>query len=355
MPHLRLAHEAAQQRFAADAPQAVAPLNPDVRHPRVFSALNAASFDDRDFKEDSVRELVIAPMLTKLGYQPRGEVRVIRSKTLKHPFIRVGTRNHPVNIIPDYTLLLRDKPAFVLDAKGPNEDVLDREHVQQAYSYSIHPEIKAKEFALCNGRQLAIYSTEQSEPLLVLRFEEFESRWSDIEKYLAPRFLAEPALRNFAPDFGFKLKRLGIDSRIALVMMGTRLNLFGRVSDDLITASANTNFADEEHCASFDFPPSLLPAIVSGLPEPLREQFTNALRRSPFQASAGLAIELDLTARLGEETQGQSEVFIPLLIEEVHESRFNPAPVEGDPNDTPAHVFKLRDAFRIRGAEEKDA
>jgi hypothetical protein len=80
----------------------------------------------------------------------------------------------------------------------------------------------------------------------------------------------------------------------------------------------------------------------------LAEQFCDALNRSPFMAAAGLVIELDLVARLGPQTQGQSESFMPLIIEEIHASRFNPEPVAGDPNDIPPHVFKLRDAFVIR-------
>jgi hypothetical protein len=318
----------------------------------MFSNLQKSSFDDPDFKEDSVRELVIVPMLLRLGYMPHGEARVMRSKTLKQPFIRVGTRNHPVTIIPDYTLLVKNKAALVLDAKGPGEGVIDPMHVQQAYSYAVHPEIRCREFALCNGRELAIYSTEKAEPLLYLKFEEFESRWGDIERFLSPAYLAEPARRDFKPDFGFKLHRLGLAHDAALVMIGTRLNLFGRVNDELFTASTNCDFAGEDHCVSFDFPPSMLQEIVAGLPEPLAEQFCDALKRSPFMAAAGLVIELDLVACLGPETQGQSESFIPLIIEEINASRFNPDPVAGDPNDIPPHVFKLRDAFVIRKGGE---
>jgi hypothetical protein len=301
-----------------------------------------------------VRELVIVPILSRLGYLPNGDRRVIRSKALKHPFIRVGTRNHPVTVIPDYTLVLNDRSAFVLDAKSPKEGVLDPQHVQQAYSYAIHPEIKCKEFGLCNGREFAAFDIDRNEPLIALKFEEFESRWEDIERYLSPRFLAQPALREFKPDFGFKLHKLGIRPETALVMLETRLNLFGRVSDELITASANCEFAGEEHCVSYDFQPQMLGAIVAGLPKPLREMFCGALGRSPFQAAAGLVIEVDLTAKLGEETQGQDERFIPLTIEKIHESRFNPTEVPGDPDDVPPHVFRLRDAFRIRKPGEDD-
>jgi hypothetical protein len=96
----------------------------------------------------------------------------------------------------------------------------------------------------------------------------------------------------------------------------------------------------------------MLEKIVSGLPEPLTGQFYDALSRAPYQAAAGLVIELDLVAQLGEETQGQSETFVPLLIKDVSESRFNPGEVPNDPNDIPPHVFMLRDAFVIKDRKE---
>ena len=314
----------------------------------MFPGIQPIIFSDPEFKEDSVRELVIAPILARLGYLPSGRVKVTRSKSLKHPFIRVGTRNHPVTTIPDYTFYVDDKPRFVLDAKSPIEEVLAEDHLQQAYSYAIHPEIRCGEFGLCNGRELAIFDTNHATPLLHLKFEEFESRWLEIEKHLGAKYLAEPFLRQFKPDFGHALKRMGIGQDTELVMLDTRLNLFGRVNDQLMTASANCAFGGEWHCVSFDFPTSLLKSIVSGLPPPLGERFCEALSRAPFQAAAGLAIELDLSAKLGDETQGQSETFIPLIIKEILASRFSPDEVPNDPNDIPPDVFKLRDAFVVK-------
>jgi len=319
----------------------------------MFSKITAEVFDDPEFKEDSVREVVIAPILAKLGYSPTGSTRVIRSKTLKHPYIRAGTRNYPVTMVPDYTLLCNDKPAFVLDAKGPKENIFKEEHIQQVYSYAIHPEVKCSEFGLCNGKQLAVFHVDQAAPILVLDFAEFENRWSDIDKLLSPKYLMNPALRKFAPDFGFKLKRLGTNEDTDLVMLGVRLNMFGRVTDDLLTASANCDFGDVPHCVSYDFPRQMLGEIVAGLPEPLGEMFCDALNRAPFQAAAGLVIELDLTANLGEETQGRFETFIPLIIQKIHEARFNPSLVPKDPNDIPENVFQLRKMFTIKGDAEQ--
>ena len=160
----------------------------------MFTGFDKALFRNPEFKEDSVREVIIAPMLTRLGYFPAGIDRVIRSKSLAHPFIYVGTRKHPVTIIPDYTLLRNETPLFVLDAKHPSEDILSRDNVQQAYSYAIHPEIKARSFGLCNGRKLAVFSVDNNKPQLVVEFDEYVARWEEIASYMAPRHLANPTL-----------------------------------------------------------------------------------------------------------------------------------------------------------------
>ena len=309
-------------------------------------------FDDPEIKEDAVRELVIVPILNRLGYPPTGSIRVTRSKTLRHPFIRVGRQKHRVTTIPDYTLYVSDKPCFVLDAKAPKESVVSEEHVQQAYSYAVHPEVRCDEFGLCNGRELSIFSTSQVEPLLHLKFEDFEEHWESIEKLLGPRYLAKPSLRDFAPDFGTALKRMGIPADTELILMETRLHTFGRVSDELFTASANCDVGFGIHCVSFDFPPQMLGEIVACLPQQLAQQFCDALSRAPFQAAAALVIELDLVAELGEETDGQNETFIPLVIKQVLASRFNPIVVQEAPTDIPPHVFNLRDAFVIRDTRE---
>ena len=85
----------------------------------MFGNFDPALFDDPQFKEDSVREVIIAPMLARLGYYPSGTARVIRSRALIHPFIYAGTRKQPVTMVPDYTLLYQDRSILILDANAP--------------------------------------------------------------------------------------------------------------------------------------------------------------------------------------------------------------------------------------------
>lgn len=313
----------------------------------MFQNFDPQLFSDPHFKEDSVREVILLPILSRLGYQPTGKQTVVRSKTLVQPFIYAGTRRHPVTIIPDYTLHFEGRPVLVLDAKSPVESVTSPANVQQAYSYAIHPEVRTNHFALCNGRRLAVYNVEAPTPLLDLPFEEFESRWDDIEKHLAPKYLLKPGLRNFKPDFGSKISRLGMSTNAELIMLGVRLGMFARLSDTGYTATVNTEFAGQPHFVSFDFTPEQLPKITAGLPAELAQRFLEALSRAPFQAGADLVIEVDLRTHLGELIEGEHERFVPLIVDEVLGSRFNPAPPTSEPTDIPPHIFRLSKAFKL--------
>jgi Type I restriction enzyme R protein N terminus (HSDR_N) len=322
----------------------------------MFEGFDTKLFESPDFKEDSVREEIIVPILRRLGYSASGEHSIVRSKSLVHPYVFIGTTKHPVSVVPDYTLLHLGKPILILDAKRPTVDVLDKASVQQAYSYAIHPEIKCRHFALCNGRQLAVFDVEEVKPVLVLPFAEFNSRWEEIERHVSPRYLLEPRLRRFAPDLGKKFLMLGMRKETEITMLSVRFGIVAKVSEQLYTLSAVCDFGGEDHFVSLDFSPEHLPSILSSLPDSLRSEFVGALSSSPFQASADLHIEIDVLTYLGEETQGVSEKFIPLVIHQVFGSRFLPVliPEPAEPPDFPDHVFRLKKAFKVKrgGAED---
>ncbi|MEO5913566.1 MAG: hypothetical protein ABIS50_05000 [Luteolibacter sp.] len=335
------------KQFTSKLPS-TSPAEALLRSPKdMFGHLTLDFIKSPDFKEDSVRELVILPILNRLGYSAMGEAGVKRSKTLQHPFIRVGTTNHPVNIIPDYTLCYKEKPIFILDAKSPSQDVLDPKHLQQAYSYAIHPEVKTREFGLCNGSHLAVFSIDSSTPLLHLGFQDFEEKWQEIEKALLPDNLLNPVLRQYQPDFGMKIARLGVPRSSSIHLPGVRLNTFAKLDEENYMVATACDFLDEPHMVSFDFPAEMLESLLEGLPEQLRDEFSAALRKFPFQACAGLHLEVDLKTRLGDLQICEMEQFIPLIIEEVSGSRFVPIVENGEPEGIPPHVYQLHKHFKI--------
>jgi DNA modification methylase len=137
-----------------------------------------------DFKEDSVREVIILPILKQLGYEQQS---IVRSKALEHPFYKIGSKKRKVTLVPDYLLKVGENYAWVLDAKAPNQRVDDYDNVEQVYSYASHPEIRSTYFALCNGLQFAVYRREYTgTPVLFFSLDEIEHHWEDLTRFLSP-------------------------------------------------------------------------------------------------------------------------------------------------------------------------
>ncbi len=144
------------------------------------------------FKEDSVREELVKPLLTALGYSANKPNQIRRSVTLKDPYLKTGSSKRKLTYFPDYLLEVSSRNAWVMDAKAPDESVTDQDHVGQVYGYARHHEIKVRRFALCNGHQLAIYADNELHPLLVVDLRELDHNWPQVVQLLAPEaFSAE--------------------------------------------------------------------------------------------------------------------------------------------------------------------
>lgn len=146
----------------------------------LFGNLDFKSIQNNpDFKEDSVREVIILPILKALGYNQES---IIRSKTLQHPFLKIGSKKRAINLIPDYALKVEDSFAWVLDAKAPNQKIKDDENVEQVYSYATHPEIRSNYFALCNGLEFTLFrTTDTDKPILFFPISEIHMHWNDLK------------------------------------------------------------------------------------------------------------------------------------------------------------------------------
>ena len=139
---------------------------------------------DLDFKEDSVREVIVLPILKALGYE---QSNIVRSKTLQHPFLRTGSKKRPINLIPDYVLKVENSYVWVLDAKAPNQNIKVGDNVEQVYSYATHPEIRSNYFALCNGLEFSLFKTvETNIPILCFPLNEISNYWEKLNLYLSP-------------------------------------------------------------------------------------------------------------------------------------------------------------------------
>lgn len=155
-----------------------------------FSLLEAP-----EFKEDSVREEIILPILNALGYSSSGSNRIVRSKGVSHPFVMVGAKRRKLTNFPDYLLEVEGRYAWVLDAKDPSENITAGKNVEQAYFYAIHPEIRVPWFALCNGKEFICFDISIQQPIIRFDLTEIEKYWDEVKGVLSPKaFGGRPAL-----------------------------------------------------------------------------------------------------------------------------------------------------------------
>ena len=291
----------------------------------MFEHFDFSVLDDPDFKEDAVREELLAPLLRQLGYGPSGDPRVVRSRKLTHPFVMIGSRSHPVSIVPDYTLVVEGEPVLILEAKAPGEAVVKSIHVEQAFSYAIHPEVRCRQFALCNGRELVLYNISAPEPVFQVRLPDVDSHWDDVVAAFGPRFLKCPELRDFFPDYGVTVTRLGIAPTGLHLFLGHYLLNLLRVSDDLYTGSATTMVGSIECLIAFDFSPAVLESLLAALPPALVSGIRASLSRQPFEAFLDGQVVLTCEGVLGPPVRGPDEVFIPIDVAKILAVQHDPA------------------------------
>ncbi|MBK6911890.1 MAG: hypothetical protein IPH10_13340 [bacterium] len=133
------------------------------------------------------------PLIHALGFSNKKPNRVIRNKTFDHPYVKVGARKRQLQSTPDYLFERNGKFVALLDAKAPNEQIGDGEHRQQAYFYAIHPEIHVGVYGLCNGREIAIYRTTDTNPALFFHLSDLRENWDKLTSILSPRDEMEEA------------------------------------------------------------------------------------------------------------------------------------------------------------------
>ena len=291
----------------------------------MFSDLDFSMLDSPTFKEDAVREEIIAPIIRRLGYRPTGPFQVQRSKAIVHPFVMIGSKRYRVNIIPDYTLYIDEQAAAILEAKAPQEPVIHSQHVEQAYSYAIHPEVRVNHYALCNGKELVVYKTDQWEPILHVLVQEIEKHWEEVEEALHPRYLKNPDLRGFAPDYGLAMLKSGFKRDVVQIFIQHHLQTFMRVTDDLYTVSTTTMSSDVEYLVTLDMPAHLCNELLLHLPKKVSESIISDLSRAPFRAELSGKVLLTCSGYLGEITQGAYEEFVPIEVTEISEVLYDPA------------------------------
>lgn len=276
-----------------------------------------AVLDDPEFKEDSVREEIVAPLLRALGYRASGSNRVVRSRRLEHPYVAIGATQQKVSIIPDYMLFSEGAPTWILDAKSPRERVDDPAHDAQVYSYAIHRDVRVDWYAVCNGREFALFHVQDMSavPRLRFSFHELGERWAEIHTYLWPGGYVHDRDK-LDKDYGILLLRLGM-KEMAMHYLGVPLlhPYIGRLIDGPYRLARALKIENQRYAVSFDFDAVMFARFLSLLPVDDASGISAALKDENCGVHvAGDLGKINLECRLGELEENADEHFIPLRV-----------------------------------------
>jgi len=290
-----------------------------MRYEKKFNPIDGfklEELDDADFKEDSVREEIILPILKSLGYTSSRPNKIVRSKALSHPFVSVGSARKKITCIPDYLFEVNEKYAWVLEAKGPNENILSGAHVEQAYSYAIHSEIRVPMFALCNGREFVLFHISKDEPLLHFAIQLLPQYLDSLKRILSPQNVLSYEFK-LAKDLGLHLKRLGFNTFNHLIFPNVPITFIAQLDNDQFTTATGTKTEEgDSYCLSLDFGKDVAEQLKGKLPEKSLEIL---LSRTPGQRKVIKFTDgtfyVNVDCRVGEELQeNKDEIFLPFIV-----------------------------------------
>jgi hypothetical protein len=148
--------------------------------------MSQMEFEPIDFsklKEQGVREVILAPMLTALGYRHGGPNNIDYEVPIPYPRIQMGKRkptDPPLEGRADYVCTVESKYRWTLEAKAPDVPIATKE-IEQAYSYAYHPAIRAIYFCLCNGREFRVYQTHLGPAAEAIYSTKYESLTEDLQ------------------------------------------------------------------------------------------------------------------------------------------------------------------------------
>ncbi len=283
----------------------------------MFDEFEFGVLSDKEFKEDSVREELVVPIIKRLGYDLAGGNRVVRSRSLLHPYVAIGSQQRKVSIVPDYLFLSEGKPFWVLDAKAPTEVILKSTHVEQAYSYAIHPEVRAELFALCNGHRFVLFSVRQFEPLMDFELRDIDANWERLFRILNPEIKAHPESVEYHPDFGLHLRRLGVEPGFKLMLMAANSDSVGKIRDGSYTSTTCLS-AESDYAVSLDFDETQLDQLFSFLPNDQVEILRQGLTSQPYmvileEGEFRFGVAAELTELI---IHNAEESYVPFAVQE---------------------------------------
>ncbi|SKB40634.1 type I restriction enzyme HsdR N-terminal domain-containing protein [Daejeonella lutea] len=282
----------------------------------ILEGFDFSNLDNPEFKEDAVREELVVPIIKGLGYRISKPNQIIRSRKLLHPFVSIGSKREKIYIIPDYLFEVNDRPAWIMDAKGPREALVKSKHVEQAYSYAMHNEIRVNYFALCNGYEFVLYDVSKIEPVLRFPLPAISLYWGDLQRILSPQTIFNNAQAKLAKDLGLHLKRLGFDQFESMFFPSVPLTNIGQLDPDMYSTSGAIINDGERFVVTFDFDALTFQQLKGKIPDTAFNDLSkreNGPRKAVSFANDAFVVHID--CRVGSQLEENTdEIFQPLVV-----------------------------------------
>jgi hypothetical protein len=155
--------------------------------------LKKYNFDQ--LNETDIREEIITPLLKELGYSSGTQNKIIREQPLRYPYSQLGRKKPNKDPLlrgkADYICEIKDGPRWTIEAKSPSANI-SIDDIEQAYSYAIHPEIRATYFCVTNGKHFMFFQTNQdpdATPILEVTYEKLNESFATISNIVGPEAL----------------------------------------------------------------------------------------------------------------------------------------------------------------------
>ena len=146
--------------------------------------------------EASVETFFVNRLLADLGYK---DSQIQTKKSIAELTVSLGGAK-TVKYKPDYALMFRRKPRWVLDAKGTEEKLGDWIPQCGGYCLAINQSFKDQNpveyFVLTNGLATSVHRWDNREPILELAFSDFaigNPKYEQLRGFLAADNLTAPA------------------------------------------------------------------------------------------------------------------------------------------------------------------
>jgi Type I restriction enzyme R protein N terminus (HSDR_N) len=172
-----------------------------------------------DMNETDVREIIVRPLLNRLGYEHGNENSIRTEQTFRYAKAFLGRKNiakdPPLVGRADYILEVAAVGRWVVEVKGAAEE-LSRDVVEQAHTYAAHPEVSALFFMVTNGRSFRLYRTSSLDaPIMSWDFEEAEEVFLALANLVGPDAIRRK-MKLLKPDAGKPLGR-GLGSEVQII------------------------------------------------------------------------------------------------------------------------------------------